>query len=104
MPNPALSSSDSSAALAGTLTCQTTATDHSVGGAYPISNCTGLSAPGFSVVYDYADSSDTVLFPTATAPVSGTVPATLSLTLGAPATFGAFTPGIDKVYKIDVDF
>ncbi|HEY6890792.1 MAG TPA: amidase family protein [Solirubrobacter sp.] len=30
--------------------------------------------------------------------VSGTVPATLSLTLGAPATFGAFTPGIAKSY------
>jgi hypothetical protein len=32
------------------------------------------------------------------APVTGTVPATLSLTLGAPAAFGAFTPGIDKEY------
>jgi predicted alpha-1,2-mannosidase len=30
--------------------------------------------------------------------VSGTVPATLSLTLGTPASFGAFTPGIDKTY------
>jgi hypothetical protein len=29
---------------------------------------------------------------------SGTVPATLSLTLGAPATFGAFTPGVGKTY------
>jgi hypothetical protein len=28
----------------------------------------------------------------------GTVPATLALTLGAPATFGAFTPGIAKDY------
>jgi hypothetical protein len=26
------------------------------------------------------------------------VPATLSLTLGAPATFGAFTPGADRSY------
>ena len=31
-------------------------------------------------------------------PVGGTVPATLSLSLGAPATFGAFTPGITKEY------
>ena len=31
-------------------------------------------------------------------PVGGTVPATLSLTLGAPATFGAFTPGVDAEY------
>jgi X-Pro dipeptidyl-peptidase len=28
----------------------------------------------------------------------GTVPATLALTLGAPATFGAFTPGLDHTY------
>ena len=28
----------------------------------------------------------------------GTVPATLALTLGAPATFGAFTPGVEKDY------
>ena len=34
----------------------------------------------------------------ATAPVGGTVPATLALTLGAPATFGAFTPGVAKDY------
>jgi hypothetical protein len=26
------------------------------------------------------------------------VPATLSLTLGAPASFGAFTPGVDRTY------
>jgi hypothetical protein len=30
--------------------------------------------------------------------VGGTVPATLSLTLGSPASFGAFTPGTDKEY------
>jgi Asp-tRNA(Asn)/Glu-tRNA(Gln) amidotransferase A subunit family amidase len=30
--------------------------------------------------------------------VSGTVPATLSLSLGAAATFGAFTPGVDGTY------
>src|SRR6185295_19681558 len=32
----------------------------------------------------------------AQAPVGGTVPATLSLSLGTPAAFGAFTPGITK--------
>jgi hypothetical protein len=32
------------------------------------------------------------------APVGGEVPATLALTLGAPASFGAFTPGVAKVY------
>jgi Asp-tRNA(Asn)/Glu-tRNA(Gln) amidotransferase A subunit family amidase len=31
--------------------------------------------------------------------VGGTVPATLSLTLGSPATFGAFTPGVAKDYS-----
>ena len=30
--------------------------------------------------------------------VGGTVPATLALALGAPASFGAFTPGLDKEY------
>lgn len=30
--------------------------------------------------------------------VSGTVPATLSLSLGTPATFGAFTPGVGREY------
>ena len=34
----------------------------------------------------------------ATGPVGGTVPPTLSLTLGPAATFGAFTPGIDRTY------
>ena len=36
--------------------------------------------------------------PCATATVGGTVPATLALTLGAPASFGAFTPGVAKDY------
>jgi hypothetical protein len=35
----------------------------------------------------------------ATAPVGGTVPATLSLTLGPPATFGTFTPGVARTYE-----
>jgi hypothetical protein len=30
--------------------------------------------------------------------VGGTVPATLSLTLGAPASFGTFTPGVTNTY------
>ena len=32
------------------------------------------------------------------APVGGQVPATLALTVGAPASFGAFTPGVTKNY------
>jgi hypothetical protein len=35
----------------------------------------------------------------ATGEVGGTVPATLSLTLGTPASFGAFTPGVDTTYS-----
>jgi len=35
----------------------------------------------------------------ATGSVGGTVPATLSLALGAPASFGAFTPGVDRTYS-----
>ena len=35
--------------------------------------------------------------------VSGTVPATLSLALGAPASFGPFTPGITKTYEASTD-
>src|SRR3954470_23773580 len=31
--------------------------------------------------------------------VSGTVPATLGLTINGPATFGAFTPGVAKLYN-----
>jgi hypothetical protein len=34
-----------------------------------------------------------------TGTVGGTVPATLSLTLGAPALFGAFTPAVTKEYE-----
>lgn len=34
-----------------------------------------------------------------TGPVSGTVPATLSLALGVPASFGAFTPGLENDYS-----
>ena len=35
--------------------------------------------------------------------VGGSVPATLSLSLGAPATFGAFTPGVAKTYTAKTD-
>jgi len=36
--------------------------------------------------------------PSVSASVAGTVPATLALTLGTPATFGSFTPGVDRDY------
>ena len=46
--------------------------------------------PGAKLARDYATE--------ATGGAGGTVPATLALTLGAPASFGAFTPGVDREY------
>ena len=37
--------------------------------------------------------------PPVSAPVGGTVPATLALSLGAPASFQPFVPGVDRVYE-----
>jgi hypothetical protein len=42
----------------------------------------------YNVLHDDADGN-----------VSGTVPGTLSLTVGAPASFGAFTPGVARTYE-----
>jgi regulation of enolase protein 1 (concanavalin A-like superfamily) len=39
------------------------------------------------------------VYPQASGQVGGTVPATLSLTLGAPASFGTFTPGVTNDYS-----
>ena len=50
-------------------------------------------------VYDVAAGDVTFLQGTsADTGVGGTVPATLSLSLGTPASFGAFTPGVDRNY------
>ena len=38
-----------------------------------------------------------------TTPAGATVPATLCLTLGTPATFGPFTPGVAKTYTASHD-
>jgi hypothetical protein len=38
------------------------------------------------------------VFPTLESGPSGTVPATLSLSVGAPAAFGSFTPGVTRTY------
>ena len=53
------------------------------------------SRPGYKLAREYATE--------ATGSAGGTVPATLSLTLGAPATFGAFTPGVDREYTASHD-
>ncbi|MDA0181346.1 family 78 glycoside hydrolase catalytic domain [Solirubrobacter phytolaccae] len=55
-------------------------------------------------VYDVASGDVTFLQGTSTdLPVGGTVPATLSLSLGAPATFPAFVPGVDRTYDASTD-
>ena len=51
-------------------------------------------------VYDVAAGDVTFLQGTSVpGDVGGTVPATLSLTLGTPASFGAFTPGVARTYE-----
>jgi PKD repeat protein/type 1 glutamine amidotransferase len=53
-------------------------------------NWVEFSGPGVGI--------DPGFFPEVPGTVGGTVPATLALTLGAPASFGAFTPGLAKEY------
>ena len=50
-----------------------------------------------NVFFDVSDA-DFMLVKAPTAPVGGTVPATLALTLGAPASFPAFIPGVANTY------
>lgn len=49
-------------------------------------------------MYNGSSATTTYAASSADTAVAGTVPATLSLALGAPATFGNFTPGADKDY------
>ncbi len=63
----------------------------------------GGNSTDLDVAFDYfhiASSGDAVpaLSTDAEGGAGGTVPATLALTLGAPATFGTFTPGMEKEY------
>ena len=62
-----------------------------------------LLSDGGSALVGFANASDEVQafdapITSQTGTVGGTVPATLALTLGAPAQFGAFTPGVTKTY------
>ena len=54
--------------------------------------------PQDGVCWGGCDGSKVTYSGTSDGSAGGTVPATLSLTLGTPATFGTFTPGIDKTY------
>jgi hypothetical protein len=51
------SPSSAASSVTGGLSCSTTATGTSDVGSYPISSCSGLSANGYNVIYDYNDSS-----------------------------------------------
>ncbi len=70
--------------------------DHASGSRFPVGStlvtCTATDASG-----NTARTTFTVLL-RGSLPVGGNVPATLSLTLGAPATFGVFTPGVAREY------
>jgi hypothetical protein len=63
---------------------------------FPHASCT-IAVGGSSKTVAIAGDTP-VAFAAADATAGGAVPATLSLTLGAPATFGAFLPGVDKPY------
>src|SRR3954447_9880729 len=58
---------------------------------YQMLRSTGAADVVASIVLAYAETNTP-------GSAGGTVPATLALTLGAPASFGAFTPGLDKEY------
>ena len=51
-----------------------------------------------ATVWKYAAAPEILSATNTDGSAGGTVPATLGLTLGAPATFGAFTPGVAKTY------
>jgi hypothetical protein len=77
--------------ITGTLTCSTTATASSNVGSYPITGCSGLADAGFTVVYDLAGSSHTVLKADQTitfAPIADHNAGDADFTLGATAGSG----------------
>ena len=61
--------------------------------------CTAANGTVLGTTKVLVDKGDVAnITPCTTGDVGGTVPATLALTLGAPASFGAFTPGVAKDY------
>jgi arabinogalactan endo-1,4-beta-galactosidase len=64
----------------------------------------GLATGSHSITAEYSGdavdigSTGRFAFDSENTGVSGAVPATLSLSLGSPAAFGAFTPGVEKTY------
>src|SRR3954452_2634187 len=66
----------------------------------PVSAATGTVTASYSgdALYNASSGAATYAASSSDGGVGGSVPATLSLTLGAPASFGGFTPGVDKEY------
>jgi hypothetical protein len=60
--------------------------------------CTGAPASGVTATYGGDENFESSAAAPATTTVGGTVPATLSLTLGDSATFGTFAPGVTNDY------
>jgi X-Pro dipeptidyl-peptidase len=69
-----------------------------LGPAQPITIDTRLSKVSLPIVGGAAAMTEAGAFTDPTGTVGGSVPPTLSLTLGTPASFGAFTPGITRTY------
>jgi X-Pro dipeptidyl-peptidase len=66
----------------------------------PVTLDTRVSKVTLPIVGGYEAAAEAgAVAPDPTAPVSGTVPATLSLTVGPAATFSAFTPGVTRTYE-----
>jgi hypothetical protein len=85
--NGAVTGGSGSFAIAGAHT-------YAAKGRYPVKvEITGVDRSVASAATQLNDLSTVV-----TGPVGGTVPATLALTLGTPASFGAFTPGVAHDY------
>ncbi len=78
-----------------------TVTEGSVSGTNVLGTHTYAAAGRHNVTVTLSDRYGGAVLDSATSDtggVGGTVPATLSLTLGAPASFGSFTPGVDRTY------
>ena len=67
--------------------------------AQPITIDTRLSKATLPIVGGAGAMVEAGAFTDPTTEVGGTVPPTLSLTVGAPASFGAFTPGVARTYE-----
>jgi photosystem II stability/assembly factor-like uncharacterized protein len=93
----AYSPSGEAANVVGTLNCSTTATNASDVGTYPISSCSGLADPAYTVDYDYSSSSHTITKANQTITVGTPAPASATygtgFTVSASAPAGAVTYG-----------